>query len=147
MPGAPTQLQVTGAEPDFHWRMVGIGLALSIALSLMAGLPLTVLFENAWWLAWIGTASLFVGGFLVARLAETAEPLNGAMLALLYFTAVALVYLAGQAFELLPDPLPGLPADDSTYFFVWPLAQITAGTLGSLAGGIGRGSRGRRKVL
>ena len=118
-----------------------MGLGLSLALSLVIGFPLMALFDDAWLLAWTGVEGLFVSAILVARLTGTGEPLNGAMIALLYFAVVALIYLVGQAFELLPDPLPGLPADDSTYFFVWPLAQIVAGTLGSLVGGISVRSR------
>jgi hypothetical protein len=126
-----------GIEPDFFWPRIWVGFGLSLILTLVIGLPLTAVFGNAWWLAWIGVASLFVSAFLVARLSGTGELLNGAMIALLYFAAVAIVYLVGQAFELLPDPLPGLPADDSTFFFVWPLTQIVAGTLGSFIGGLG----------
>jgi hypothetical protein len=131
----------TGIEPDFHWRKIWLGFGLSMAVTLVIGLPLMTVFGSAWWLAWTGVAALFISAIIVARLAGTGEPLNGAMLALLYFAVVAIVYLVGQAFEMLPDPLPGLPADDSTYFFVWPLAQIVAGALGSVIGGIGGRSR------
>ena len=137
MTDTSTQPETPGAQPDFHWRQIWLGFGLSLALTLVVGLPLTIMFDNAWWLAWTGVAGLFVSGIIVARLTGTGELLNGAMIALLYFAIVAIVYLTGQTLELLPDPLPGLPADDSTYFFVWPLAQIVAGTLGSLVGGIG----------
>ena len=84
---------------------------------------------------------------MAGRLAKTNEPLNGAMVALIYFSIIAIVYLVGQATELLPDPLPGLPQDDSTFFFVWPLAQIAAGTVGSLVGGLRRDARTEGKSL
>ncbi|MBW8011515.1 MAG: hypothetical protein FVQ83_09800 [Chloroflexi bacterium] len=124
-------------EPDFHWRKIWLGYGLSVVISLVIGLPLTIAFENSWWLAWVGVAGLFISSLLVARQAKTGEPLNGAMIALLYFGTFAVIYLVGQTLELLPDPLPGLAADDSTFSFVWPLAQIIAGTAGSLVGGIG----------
>ncbi|MFQ5613102.1 MAG: hypothetical protein ACE5H9_13315 [Anaerolineae bacterium] len=143
MTDSPLQLESPGLEADFHWPQIWLGFGLSLAVTLAAGLPLMLVFGNAWWLAWIGVAALFVSGIVVARLAGTGEPLNGAMIALLYFATVAAVYLVGQALELLPDPLPGLPADDSTYFFVWPLAQIVAGTLGSFVGGLSRRFRAK----
>ncbi len=123
-------------QPDFHWKMIWQGLILSLILSLAIGVPLTISFENSWWLAWIGVASIFLSSIIAARKAGTNEPLNGAMIALLYFLIFAVVFLVGQALEFLPDPLPGLPSDDSTFSFVWPLAQIIAGVSGSLVGGL-----------
>lgn len=123
---------------DFHWSKIRLGFIISIMLTLIVGLPLTVAFDNAWLLAWTGVFGLFIGAIITARLAGTGELLNGAAIALLYFSAIALFYMVGQALEFLPDPLPGLPADDSTFFFVWPMAQIIAGTIGSFVGGIRR---------
>lgn len=126
-------------QTDIHWRGVWIGLAISLAASLAAGLPLTVLSGSVWWLAAASVLGLFGGALVAARLARSGEPLNGATIVLLYFFALALIYFPGQALEVLPDPLPGLPADDSTFFFVWPIAQIVFGTAGSLVGGVKRG--------
>lgn len=123
---------------DFHWRGIGFGVGISLLLTLAIGFPLMIAQGSAWWMAWTGVVGIFIGGFVAGRMARSREPLNGAMVALFYFSVVAIVYLVGQAFELLPDPLPGLPQDDSTFFFVWPLAQIVAGTLGSILGGKGR---------
>jgi hypothetical protein len=123
---------------DFHWRGIGAGVGISIVLTLAIGLPLMITQDNVWWMAWTGVIGIFIGGLVAGRLAQTNEPLNGAMVALIYFSIIAIVYLVGQATELLPDPLPGLPQDDSTFFFVWPLTQIVAGTLGSVLGGKGR---------
>lgn len=125
---------------DFQWRPIWIGVAISGALSVVVGLPLTLSLDNVWWVGWVGVAGLFIGGFVAARIAGTSEPLNGAMIALLYFAVIAVGYLVGQALEWLPDPLPGLAPDNSTFFFVWPLTQIVAGTVGSLLGGPRRAS-------
>jgi hypothetical protein len=130
--------EIHQSQPDFHWNEIRQGLALSLILSLAIGIPLTITQNNAWWLAWTGVASIFLSAILVARRTGTGEPLNGAMIALLYFSTFAITFLVGQALEFLPDPLPGLPADDSTFSFVWPLAQIVAGVSGSLVGGIGQ---------
>lgn len=135
--------KVHSAQPDFHWREIFLGFGLSLTITLLVGIPLTFSFGTSWAFAWTGTASIFISAIVVARLAKTGELLNGAMLSVLYFATVAMVYLGGQTLELLPDPLPGLPADDSTFFFVWPLAQIIAGTLGSFIGGLGWGVRRR----
>ncbi|MFQ5593709.1 MAG: hypothetical protein ACE5HA_06135 [Anaerolineae bacterium] len=138
MTDLPAEGETAAIEPDFHWRQIWLGFGLSLAITLVLGLPITAMSGTAWWLAWTGVAGLFISAAVVARRAGTGEPLNGAMLAVLYFAVVAVIYLVGQALEALPDPLPGLPADDSTFFFVWPLAQIVAGTLGSAVGGMRR---------
>lgn len=124
------------SQPDFHWREIWLGFGISLAFTLAAGLPLTLTSGSIWWLAWCGVGGLFGGAMVAARRARTREPLNGAMIALFYFVVVAAVYLVGLALEVLPDPLPGLATDNSTFFFVWPLAQIVAGTVGALAGGV-----------
>lgn len=133
----PSQTAPLPAEPDIHWPAVRGGYAVSLLVSLAAGVPLAVMLESMWWLALVSLAALLASGWGAGRRAGSSEPLNGAMLALLYFSTVAGGYLVGQALELLPDPLPGLPADDSTFFFVWPLGQLLAATLGALLGGRG----------
>ena len=120
---------------DFHWRAIRCGFGVSAMLTLIFGVPLMIGSDSIWWLAWVAVGGLFVGGVLAARIARTSEPLNGAMIALLFFGVVAVGYLVGQAVEILPDPLPGLAPDNSTFFFVWPLTQITAGPFGSYVGG------------
>ena len=67
--------------------------------------------------------------------ARTAEPLNGAFIAVFYFGTAALVIFSAEFLGVLPDPLPALPRGDSTFFFVWPLEQLAAGTLGAMLGG------------
>jgi hypothetical protein len=120
---------------DFHWRAIWSGFGAVAAITVTVGVPLMAVSDSIWWLAWVAVGGLFVGGVLAARIAQTSEPLNGAMIALLFFGVVAVGYLVGQAVEILPDPLPGLAPDNSTFFFVWPLTQIVAGPLGSYVGG------------
>ncbi len=140
---APTDTDQPGTDSavtpagDFHWRAIWWGFGASGAITLIVGVPLMIVTDSIWWLAWVAVGGLFVGGALAARIARTSEPLNGAMIALLFFGVVAVGYLVGQAVEILPDPLPGLAPDNSTFFFVWPLTQIIAGPLGSYIGGLG----------
>jgi len=61
--------------------------------------------------------------------------LNGAFIAVFYFSIAAAAIFGGEFLGVLPDPLPGLPRGDSTFFFVWPLEQLAAGTVGAAAGG------------
>ena len=145
MTSRPEDLQNT--HRDFHWRGIRAGAGISLLLTLVLGLPLMIALGSVWWMAWTGVIGIFTGGLVAGRLAKTNEPLNGAMVALIYCSIIAIVYLVGQATELLPDPLPGLPQDDSTFFFVWPLAQIAAGTVGSLVGGLRRDARTEGKSL
>lgn len=124
------------AVRDIAWGAVGIGFAIALAGTLAAGAwALGFAGKGAWWAANAGTLCLACGGFVAGHLARSAEPLNGAFVAVFYFGTVTLAVFAGEFFAVLPDPLPGLPRGDSTFFFVWPLAQLAAGTLGAMAGG------------
>lgn len=123
-------------EPrDVHWKAVRTGYGLALAGTLVVGLPLFLWDGNIWWVAVAGVASLYGGGLLAALLSGTPEPLNGALVGLAYFATVAVVLFAGAATDALPDPLPGLPKGDSTFFMAWPLGQVAASTLGALSGG------------
>ena len=101
----------------------------------MAGWGLFFANKGMWWVANWGLIFLFIGGFIASFVAKTAEPLNGAFTAVLYFATAALITFAGEFLGTLPDPLPGLPRGDSTFFFVWPLGQLVAATLGTVLGG------------
>lgn len=120
---------------DIHWPSVRLGLGVAAAGTLTLGTGLLLWSGSMWWLAAAGLASLFLGGALAGRRSGTAEPLNGAVVGGLYFAGVAAVLFGGEVATILPDPLPGLPRGDSTFFFVWPLGQLGASTLGSVVGG------------
>ncbi len=122
---------------DFYWPGVGIGFLVSLILTAAIGIPLLVIFDSSWLFALISMASLFLGAFIAARMAGTSEPLNGVAIVLLHFFTLALVFFIGQAAAVLPEPLPGLDASDSTFFFSWPLGQLVLGTVGALVGGLG----------
>ena len=125
-----------GPDRDVAWRAVWSGFAIAFAGTLIAGGGgLAFAGRGMWWVAHCGVASLFGGGLAAGWLARTAEPLNGAFIAVFYFGITALVIFGGEFLGVLPDPLPGLPRGDSTFFFVWPLEQLAAGTLGAAAGG------------
>lgn len=121
---------------DVAWRAVWSGFAIALAGTLMVGgSGLAFAGQGMWWVAYCGVASLFGGGVAAGWLARTAEPLNGAFIAVFYFGTVALTVFVGEFLAVLPDPLPGLPRGDSTFYFVWPLEQLAAGTLGAMLGG------------
>ncbi len=131
-----------GAVPhDIAWRYIWRGYALSIAGTLVLGLPLFLVERNIWLIAAAGTLSLFAGGFFAARKARTSEPLNGAFIGVLYFATFAAIAFFGAIIDKLPDPVPGLPKGDSTFFMAWPLVQLVAATIGALIGG--RGTKAR----
>lgn len=130
---------------DVHWRGVAIGYGVSVGGTLLLGGLLLLWDRNVWWMAIGGGAALLIGGFIAGLRATQPEPLNGAFLAALYFVTVVMALFVGTALEALPDPLPGLPIGDSTFFFVWPLTQLAAAVAGSLLGGwwaAGRAGRG-----
>ena len=125
------------ARGDIAWAAVWIGFAIALLGTLAAGTwAFAFAGKGTWWAANIGTLCLFCGAAVTGYRARTAEPLNGAFIAVFYFGAVALVIFSAEVLKVMPDPLPGLPRGDSTFFFVWPLAQLAAGTLGAIVGGV-----------
>ncbi len=122
---------------DVAWGAVWTGFAIALLGTLAAGIwAFAFAGKGTWWAANIGTLCLFCGAAVTGYRARSAEPLNGAFIAVFYFGAVALVIFSAEFFKVMPDPLPGLPRGDSTFFFVWPLAQLAASTLGAIVGGV-----------
>ncbi len=132
---------------DVHWGSVWIGYGIAVAGTLVLG---AVAFWATYLVSHIAlgrAVALYLGGAIAARRLRAAQALNGAFIGLLYFAATVAVIFSGVMTERLPDPLPGLPLGDSTFFFVWPLAQVLASTLGAILGGrflAGAGMRRRR---
>src|SRR3990170_6002131 len=125
------------AHRDIAWAAVWTGFAIALLGTLAAGTwAFAFSGKGTWWAANIGTLCLFCGAVVTGYRARTAEPLNGAFIAVFYFGAVALVIFSAEFLKIMPDPLPGLPRGDSTFFFVWPLAQLAASTLGAIVGGV-----------
>ncbi len=129
---------------DIAWREVLAGYAFALVGTAFAGgWGFAFGGQGMWWLAYWGLGFLVIAGALAGYLAKSSEPLNGAYIAVLYFGTATLAIFAGEFLGVLPDPLPGLPRGDSTFFFVWPLAQLVAATLGSMLGGWLAARRGR----
>ncbi|MBI3962244.1 MAG: hypothetical protein HY335_05790 [Deinococcus sp.] len=122
-------------EGDIDWRSIWIGCLVALAGTLALGGGLFLAYENLWWVALAGLVSLLVGGFIAGFRAKTAEPLNGAFIAVFYFAFVVAILFGGEVAGVLPEPLPGLPRGDSTFFFVWPLEQLASATVGAALGG------------
>jgi hypothetical protein len=136
MPKAADQLQ-GAAGRDIAWGAVWAGLAIAL-LGTVAAAAWALAFagKGMWWVANLGNLSLFCGALFAGWRSGTAEPLNGAYIAVFYFSVATAVVFGGEFLRILPDPLPGLPRGDSTFFFVWPLAQLAAGTIGAVVGGV-----------
>ena len=125
------------ARGDIAWAAVWTGFAIALLGTLAAGgWAFAFAGKGTWWAANIGTLCLFCGAVVTGYRARTAEPLNGAFIAVFYFGTAALVIFSAEVLKDMPDPLPGLPRGDSTFFFVWPLAQLAAGTIGAVVGGV-----------
>lgn len=125
------------ARGDIAWAAMGTGFAIALLGTLAAGTwAFAFAGKGTWWAANMGTLCLFCGAVVTGYRARTAEPLNGAFIAVFYFGTVALVIFSAEILKVMPDPLPGLPRGDSTFFFVWPLAQLAAGTIGAIVGGV-----------
>jgi len=124
---------ITEKSKDIRWGSILQGYILSLVGTVVIGLPIFFLIErNVWLIAVTGTICLFAGGFIAARRALNAELLNSAFVGVVYFSTLTIILFANAIFDILPDPLPGLPKGDSTFFMAWPIVQILASTLGGL---------------
>ncbi|MBI2325097.1 MAG: hypothetical protein HYU87_09085 [Chloroflexi bacterium] len=132
-------------DADVLWRPVVVAYALSVLVTLVVGAALFFALEQSvWWLAAAGVLGLAAGGSLVGARRGRPDALGATLLAILYFATTIVVIVGGTFADVLPDPLPGLPIGDSTFFFVWPLTQLAGAVIGSAAGGRWRGSVSRR---
>lgn len=139
---APVEVQEQGGDRwRVPWRDVLFALNLSVSGTVFLGGLLFLLQPNVWWVAVAGVLSLFGGGIYLGRTSGVAEPLYGTLLAIMYFGIVVGILFGGTLADALPEPLPGLGIGDSTFFFVWPLLQLTAAVAGSVAGGLRQGGR------
>lgn len=120
---------------DIKWRSVWLGYGLALGGTLVLGGGLLLAYENLWLFALAGVGFLFLAGIVTGFRERSTEPLNGALIAVFYFATGVVVIFGGELAGKLPDPLPGLPRGDSTFFFVWPLGQLAAATLGAVVGG------------
>ncbi len=118
-----------------------LALIISVAGTALLGGILLALLDNVWWLTLSGLLSLFGGGLYLGWQKREPEPLHGTLLAVIYFGLVVGFLFGGELAEKLPDPLPGLPRGDSTFFFVSPLLMLVGSVAGSVLGGRWRSSR------
>lgn len=120
---------------DIVWRAVWQGYFIGLAFTLAVGVPLLLVLESSWLLGVAGLAGLMLGGFVLGnRVSPPLALVNGALAGILYNLTIALAFFAGWFFQWLPEPLPGLPQGDSTFYFAWPLAQFVVGILGAMLG-------------
>ncbi len=128
-----------GILSDVRWRDVWSGYAVSVVGTAVLGALVLLLDENVWWVSVVAMVALVAGGSVAGFRARQIEPLNGALLACVFFGTEAAILVIGTAMEGtfigLPDPLPGLAIGDSTFFFVSPLGQLVSAVVGALLGG------------
>ncbi|MEE9247623.1 MAG: hypothetical protein V3U79_02880 [Dehalococcoidia bacterium] len=116
-------------------RDLWLALVISVAGTALLGGILLALLDNVWWLALGGLVSLFGGGLYMGWQNREPEPLHGSLLAVIYFGLVVGFLFGMELAQKLPNPLPGLPRGDSTFFFVSPLLMLVASVAGSVLGG------------
>ena len=120
---------------DIVWKAVWQGYAIGLVVTLAAGVPLLLVLESMWLLGGAGLVGLLAGGGVVgARVGQRVAVINGALMGIMYNMTIVLALFAGWFFELLPEPLPGLPQGDSTFFFSWPLMQFAVSVAGGILG-------------
>lgn len=120
---------------DVRWIDVWIGFAVAAGGTAILAPPVLYLSDNVWWVSVVAVLAIGAGATIAGLRAGQIEPLNGALLMAVFFVVEATVAMVGEAMEWLPEPLPGLPVGDSTFFFVSPLGQLVFAVAGSLLGG------------
>lgn len=114
---------------------MGLGYAIGLLSTIVAGLPLLLIMGDSWLMAITGSIGLFVGGLVTGkRVGPPLAVLNGALMAMLYNFTVSILFFIGSFLQVLPEPLPGLPQGDSTFFFAWPLGQFAIGIFSAILG-------------
>ncbi len=120
---------------DVRWIDVLYGFAVAVGGTVALAPLVLYLTGNVWWLSVASVLAVGAGGATAGIRAKQIEPLNGALLMAFVFATEATIAMIGEALEWLPEPLPGLPVGDSTFFFVSPLGQLASAVAGSLWGG------------
>lgn len=129
-----------GRDPDVRWRDLAAAYAVSVLVTIGVGGTLFLAVEaTVWWIAAAGVLGLLAGGAIVGARHGRPDALGATLLAIAFYGTTAFVIVGGALADLLPEPLPGLPVGDSTFFFVWPLTQLAAAVIGATAGGRSRG--------
>lgn len=123
--------------PPFDVRRGDVWIGFAIAVGGMAVFAPLILAatRNVWWVSAVAAVAIGAGAAVAGLRAKQIEPLNGALVMALFFVAEAVIAMLGEMMEWLPEPLPGLPVGDSTFFFVSPLVQLVFAVAGSLLGG------------
>lgn len=120
---------------DISWKAVWLGYFLGLIITLAVGAPVVLVSKSTWLLGLAGLGALFGVGILVgAKAGSRTAVINGALVGVLYNLTVVLALFVGWFFELLPEPLPGLPQGNSTFFFAWPLMQFAASVVSAIVG-------------
>ncbi len=129
------QREARGQPFDVRWTDVWIGFAVAVGGTAVLTPVVLYLTDNVWWVSVVAVLAIGAGATIAGLRAGQIEPLNGALLMALFFLTEATIAMVGEAMEWLPEPLPGLPVGDSTFFFVSPLGQLAFAVAGSLLGG------------
>ncbi len=129
--------RANGTERHYDVRRtdVWIGFAVAVAGTAVATPAVLLVDANVWWVSVIAALAIGAGAAVAGIRARQIEPLNGVLVMAIFFVVEAGILMVGEATEWLPEPLPGLPVGDSTFFFVSPLGQLAFAVGGSLLGG------------
>jgi len=120
---------------DVIWKDVWIGYLIGlVGTVVLGGVTFIVLGPNMRWLAAASAVALLAAGFRLSRRTGRWEGLSATLVTALYYLTATVVLIIGMMYEVFPDPLPGLPKGDSTFFFVWPLTQLVSTVVGASLG-------------
>lgn len=128
-------MSVVSEERDVVWQDVWVALGIGLGGTIVLGGILFAIFGASMWvLAFASIIALMVGGYRLGSRSGRWEGIAASLVTIFYYAIAALVIILGFMFEVLPDPLPGLPKGNSTFYFLWPLLQLASVIAGSVIG-------------
>lgn len=122
-------------QGDILWKDVYLGFAIAILGTVVLSAGLFAATGASMWMVVI--ASDIAIGFAGWRLGKKTgqwEGISAALITLFYYVLAVITLIIGWMWELVPDPLPGLPRGDSTFYFVWPLSLLICSVAGMAVG-------------
>lgn len=122
-------------QQDVLWKDIWLGLAITVVGTVvLSAVMFTALGASMWWLVIASDIAIGFAGFRLGRKTGQWEGISASLITAFIFILSTIILIIGWMWELVPDPLPGLPRGDSTFYFVWPLTLLVCCVVGMALG-------------
>jgi len=122
-------------QQDVLWKDVWLGFAITVVgTTVLSAIVFAVLEPNMWWFVIASGIAIGFAGFRLGWKTGDWEGISASLITLFTFLLSTLILILGWMWEFVPDPLPGLPRGDSTFYFVWPLVLLICCVVGMILG-------------